>query len=102
MRKPRTRLHDCLQTTETRETRPDPTGWAAPAPDACTVQLQGQFLHKVCVVLQPPQEVLTGITPSAISDGSLPHGGAAVLSQRVSLTKLEILRSSELIVPEPF
>lgn len=47
-------------------------------------------MHKVCVVLQPPREVLTGIAPSAISDGSLPHGGAAMLSQRVSLTKLEI------------
>lgn len=77
VRKPRTRLHDCLQTTETRETYV-PTGWAAPARGACTVELQGQFLHKVCVVLQPPREVLTGITPSAISDGALPHGGAAI------------------------
>lgn len=52
--------------------------------------------------LTAPREVLTGITPSAISDGSLPHGGAAMLSQRVSLTKLETLRSSKLFVPEPF
>lgn len=46
--------------------------------------------------------MLTVIAPSAISDGSLPHGGAAMLSQRVSLTKLEILGSSEHIIPEPF
>lgn len=50
----------------------------------------------MCVVLQPPREVLTGVTPSAISDGSLPHGGAAMLSQRVSLTKLEIRTLSSL------
>lgn len=52
--------------------------------------------------LTAPREVLTVIAPSAISDGSLPHGGAAMLSQRVSLTKLEILQSSKRIVPEPF
>lgn len=55
-------------------------------------------MYKVCG-LTAPQEVLTVIAPSAISDGSLPHGGAAMLSQRVSLTKLEILWSSKRFVP---
>lgn len=43
-----------------------------------------------CVWSYSPARGAHRVTPFAVSDGFLPHGGAAMLSQRVSLTKLEI------------